>query len=76
MTTIDEIAPEIAEAQGLLDGIVEEAVAAGQITVEEAAEHRGRDRGGSRRARREESEADGRTEIVVVAVEEDESPEA
>ena len=34
----DEIAPEIAEAQGLLDGIVEEAVAAGQITVEEAAD--------------------------------------
>ena len=38
MTTADEIAPEIAEAQGLLDGIVEEAVAAGEITVEEAAE--------------------------------------
>src|SRR6185369_15106429 len=35
---IDEIAPEIAEAQGLLDGIVEDAVAAGQITTEEAAE--------------------------------------
>ena len=47
-----EVAPEIVEAQGLLDGIVEEAVAAGEITVEEAAEHRGRDRGGSRRARR------------------------
>ena len=38
MTRPSEIAPEIAEAQGLLDGIVEEAVAAGQITVEEAAD--------------------------------------
>src|SRR5689334_22182426 len=34
----DEVTPEIAEAQGLLDGIVEEAVAAGEITVAEAAE--------------------------------------
>ena len=34
---IAEVAPEIVEAQGLLDGIVEEAVAAGEITVEEAA---------------------------------------
>src|SRR5690242_17550988 len=33
-----EIAPEVAEAQGLLDGIVEDAVAAGEMTVAEAAE--------------------------------------
>jgi len=33
-----EITPEVAEAQGLLDGIVEEAVAAGEISVAEAAE--------------------------------------
>jgi N utilization substance protein A len=33
-----EIAPDVAEAQGLLDGLVEEAVAEGEITVEEAAE--------------------------------------
>ena len=33
-----EITPEVAEAQGLLDGIVEEAVAAGEMSVEEAAE--------------------------------------
>jgi N utilization substance protein A len=33
-----EISPEVAEVQGLLDGIVEEAVAAGEISVEEAAE--------------------------------------
>ena len=35
---VAEIAPEIAEAQGLLDAIVEEAVAAGEIPVDEAAE--------------------------------------
>src|SRR4051812_37795524 len=35
---IAEVSPEIVEAQGLLDGIVEEAVAAGEITVEEGAE--------------------------------------
>jgi len=33
-----EITPEVAEAQGLLDGIVEEAVAAGEMSVAEAAE--------------------------------------
>ncbi len=33
-----EIAPEVAEAQGLLDGIVEESVAAGEMSVAEAAE--------------------------------------
>jgi len=33
-----EISPEVAEAQGLLDGLVEEAVAEGSLTVEEAAE--------------------------------------
>ncbi len=32
------IAPEVAEAQGLLDGLVEDAVASGELTVEEAAE--------------------------------------
>src|SRR5689334_512294 len=34
----NDIAPEIAEAQGLLDGIVEEAVASCQIPAEEAAD--------------------------------------
>jgi len=70
---IDEIAPEIAEAQGLLDGIVEEAVATGQITVEEAADIEDAIEEAAVELT-EESEA--APEIVVVAVEEDESPEA
>ena len=69
----DEIAPEIAEAQGLLDGIVEEAVAAGQITVEEAADIEDAIEEAAVELT-EESEA--APEIAVVAVEEDESPEA
>jgi N utilization substance protein A len=71
----DEITPEIAEAQGLLDGIVEEAVAAGQITVEEAADIENSIEEAAVELT-EESEAEVETEIVVVAVEEDESPEA
>jgi N utilization substance protein A len=74
----DEIAPEIAEAQGLLDGIVEEAVASGQITVEEAADIEDAIEEAAVELTEEESEAetDDEPEIVVVAVEEDESPEA
>ncbi len=68
-----EVSPEIAEAQGLLDGIVEEAVAAGQITVEEAADIENSIEEAAVDLT-EESEAE--TEIAVVAVEEDESPEA
>jgi len=34
----DELDPAVAEAQGLLDGIVEDALAAGDLTVEEAVE--------------------------------------
>jgi hypothetical protein len=71
----DEITPEIAEAQGLLDGIVEEAVAAGQITVEEAADIESSIEEAAIELTAE-SEAEAETEIVVVAVEEDESPEA
>jgi len=68
-----EVAPEIAEAQGLLDGIVEEAVATGQITAEEAADIEDAIEEAAVELT-EESEA--APEIVVVAVEEDESPEA
>src|SRR4051794_18275791 len=68
-----EIAPEIAEAQGLLDGIVEEAVASGQITVEEAADIEDSIEEAAIELT-EESEVEA--EIAVVAVEEDESPEA
>jgi len=63
-----DIAPEIAEAQGLLDGIVEEAVAAGEISVDDAAELE--DAIG-------EAAADmSAVEIAAAAVEEDESPDA
>src|SRR6478609_4632263 len=74
----DEIAPEIAEAQGLLDGIVEDAVASGQITAEEAADIEDAIEEAAVELTEEESEAetDDEPEIVVVAVEEDESPEA
>jgi len=62
---------EIAEAQGLLDGIVEEAVAAGEIFVGDAVEIEDAI---------EEAAADlsaaGVEEIVVAAAEEDESPDA
>ena len=66
-----EVAPDIAEAQGLLDGIVEEAVAAGQITVEEAAEIED-----AIEEAAVELDAESEAEIAIVAVEEDESPEA
>jgi hypothetical protein len=66
-----EISPEIAEAQGLLDGIVEEAVAAGQITAEEAA-----DIEDSIEEAAVELSHESEAEIAVVVVEEDESPEA
>ncbi len=66
-----EIAVEIAEAQGLLEGIVEEAVAAGEIPVEEAAEIE--DAIEEVAAELGEAEA---TEVVAAPVEEDESPGA
>jgi N utilization substance protein A len=69
----NDIAPEIAEAQGLLDGIVEEAVASGQITVEEAADI---EDSIEEAAVELTAESEVETEIAVVAVEEDESPEA
>jgi N utilization substance protein A len=69
----DEVTPEIAEAQGLLDGIVEEAVAAGQITVEEAADI---ENAIEEAAVELTEESEAAPEIVVVAVEEDESPDA
>src|SRR4051812_770899 len=71
-----DIAPEIAEAQGLLDGIVEEAVASGQITVEEAADIEDSIEEAAIELTTEESEVEAEAEIAVVAVEEDESPEA
>ncbi len=68
---VAEIAPEVAEAQGLLDGIVEEAVAAGEISVEEAGEIE--DAIGEVAAELAVSEA---AEIAAGATEEDESPAA
>jgi N utilization substance protein A len=69
----EEIAPEIAEAQGLLDGIVEEAVAAGEIAVDEAAALEDAIEEAAVELTQEEVE-----EVVeaVAAVEEDESPGA
>jgi N utilization substance protein A len=66
-----EIAGEIADAQGLLDGIVEEAVAAGDISVEEAAEIED----AIEEAAADLTEAEA-VEIVAAAAEEDESPGA
>jgi len=62
--------PDIAEAQGFLDGIVEEAVAAGEISVDDAIEIEDAI---------EEAAADLSAEpeeTVAVAAEEDESPDA
>ena len=66
-----EIAPDIAEAQGLLDGIVEEAVAAGEIPVEQAAELEDAIEEAAVELTAEEAVA-----VVEAAVEEDESPGA
>jgi N utilization substance protein A len=66
-----EIAGEIAETQGLLEGIVEEAVVAGEISVEDAAEIE--DAIEEVAAELGEAEA---AEIVAVPGEEDESPGA
>ena len=55
-----EVTPEIAEAQGLLDAIVEEAVAAGEISVDRGSRDRGRDRRGRSRAERPRGRRDRR----------------
>ncbi len=66
-----EITPEVAEAQGLLDGIVEEAVAAGEISVAEAAEIEDAiEEAAVELSDPEAAENDG------VVLEEDESPDA
>jgi N utilization substance protein A len=66
-----EIAPEVAEAQGLLDGIVEEAVAAGEISAEEAAEMEDAIEAAAVEVTEEES-----VTALVETPEEDESPDA
>ena len=63
--------PEIAEAQGLLDGIVEEALAAGEISVDDAVELED-----AIEEAATDLSADGAEEIVALAAEEDESPGA
>jgi transcription termination/antitermination protein NusA len=68
---VGEIAGEIADAQGLLDGIVEEAVAAGEISVEEAVEIEN----AIEEAAADLTDAEA-VEIVSAAAEEDESPGA
>jgi len=66
-----EITPEVAEAQGLLDGIVEEAVAAGEMSVAEAAEIEDAiDEAAVELSDPEAAENDG------AVLEEDESPDA
>jgi len=62
---------EIAEAQGLLDGIVEEALAAGEISVDDAVELED-----AIEEAATDLSADGAEEIVALAAEEDESPGA